>query len=474
MIKSDGFMKFDREQQAKRPIAERVQDFREFEKPLSLPRIRNQARRCMDCGIPFCHAYGCPVQNVIPEWMELVAGGNWRDALDLLHHTDNFPEFTGRVCPAPCEAACTLSINREAVMIRQVELQIIERGFENDWVQPQPARRKTGKRVAVVGSGPAGLAAAQQVARQGHKAVVFERSDRVGGLLRYGIPDFKMEKAVIDRRVAQMVAEGVSFETGIDIGYDISARFLRTSFDAVILAMGAPAPRDLNVPGRELSGTHFAMDFLTQQNRRVAGLAPGGGQGIDATGKHVVVVGGGDTGSDCVGTAIRQGAASVTQIEILAQPPDIRPGFNPWPEWPRTMRTSSSHEEGCERLWAVSAKKIVGKGGRVTGLTCRKVDWSTPGDGAPFTEIRGGKFELRADLVLLAMGFLHAPHGPLIRDLGIKIDARGNIQVDNAMMTSEPGVFAAGDSVSGAWLVVGAIHSGRNAAAGAIAYLEDD
>jgi len=473
MIKPTGFMKYDRDEITKRPVTERVQDFREFEKPLSLARIKRQARRCMDCGIPFCHGYGCPVHNLIPEWMELVAGDNWADALDLLHHTDNFPEITGRVCPAPCEAACTLSINREPVMIRHIELQIIERGFENGLVVPQVARRKTGKRVAIIGSGPAGLAAAQQVARCGHETVVFEKADRVGGLLRYGIPDFKLEKAVIDRRLAQMAAEGVTFETGVDVGYDISARFLRKSFDAVILAMGAPVPRDLDVPGRELAGVHFAMDFLTQQNRRVAGLSPSE-RSIEATGKHVVVIGGGDTGSDCVGTAIRQGAASVTQIEILPEPPEQRPMANPWPEWPRTMRTSSSHEEGCERRWAVTTKKIRGKGGHVTGLTCRRVNWDAPGDNAPFTDVRGSGFELRADLVLLAMGFLRAPHGSLVRDLGIELDERGNFAVDGAMTTSQPGVFAAGDSVTGAYLVVGAIHSGRQAAAGAIAYLADD
>jgi NAD(P)H-dependent glutamate synthase small subunit len=466
-------MEYSREEPPHRPVEERVRDYQEVEELLPEGRIGSQAARCMDCGIPFCHAYGCPVKNRIPDWNEMVYRGQWRKALDLLHQTCNLPEVTGRVCPAPCETACTLAINQPAVTIRHLELQIVEHGWREGWIRPEPPERKTGKRVAVVGSGPAGLPAAQQLARRGHEVVVFEKADRIGGMLRYGIPDFKLEKWVIDRRMEQMEAEGVSFETGVNAGVDISAGFMRRSFDAIVLASGATVPRDLPVPGRDLSGVHFAMDFLTQQNRRNAGDAIAPEERISAEGKHVVVIGGGDTGSDCIGTSRRQGAVSITQIELLPKPPESRLPTNPWPTWPIVLRTSSSQEEGCERLWSIQTKAFVGEEGTVRKLRCVKLDWSEP-DAAgrrTFREIPGSEFELRADLVLLAMGFVHVEHGPLVRDLGVATDPRGNIVTDGNLMTTVPGVFGAGDAVMGASLVVRAIDMGRRAADGVRRYL---
>jgi glutamate synthase (NADPH/NADH) small chain len=473
MPKPTGFMEYSREEPPHRPVEERVRDYQEVEELLPEGRIGSQAARCMDCGIPFCHAYGCPVKNRIPDWNEMVYRGQWRKALDLLHQTCNLPEVTGRVCPAPCESACTLAINQPAVTIRHLELQIVEHGWREGWIRPEPPDRKTGKRVAVVGSGPAGLPAAQQLARRGHEVVVFEKADRIGGMLRYGIPDFKLEKWVIDRRMEQMEAEGVSFETGVNAGVDISAGFMRRSFDAIVLAAGATVPRDLPVTGRDLSGVHFAMDFLTQQNRLNAGDAIPPEERLSAEGKQVVVIGGGDTGSDCIGTSRRQGAVSITQIELLPKPPESRLPTNPWPTWPIVLRTSSSQEEGCERLWSIQTKAFVGEEGSVRKLRCVKLDWSEP-DAAgrrTFREIPGSEFELRADLVLLAMGFVHVEHGPLVRDLGVATDPRGNIVTDGNLMTTVPGVFGAGDSVMGASLVVRAIDMGRRAADGVRRYL---
>lgn len=474
MGRETAFLEHQREEAPHRPVEERVRDFREVDLLLPQDRLEIQASRCMDCGIPFCHAFGCPVANRIPEWNDMVARKQWRRALDLLHATCNLPEITGRVCPAPCEAACTLAVNLAPVTIRQIELQIVEMGWREGWIVPEPAPARTGRKVAVIGSGPAGLPAAQQLARCGHEVVVFEKADRIGGLLRYGIPDFKLEKWVIDRRLDQMRAEGVVFETGVNAGVDVSARYLRKTFDAILIAAGAGVPRDLTVPGRELKGIHFAMEFLTQQNRRNAGDAIAPGEEITAKGKHVVVIGGGDTGSDCVGTSRRQGALSVTQIELLPRPPAERTLYNPWPTWPAVMRTSSSHEEGCERLWSIGTKEFFGEQKAVKGLKCVRLEWSEPDRAGrrSFREVPGSGFTLPADLVLLAMGFVHVEHGPLVSDLGAGTDARGNIAVDESFMTATPGVFAAGDAVMGASLVVRAIDQGRRAAFAVNRYLE--
>ena len=473
MGKPTGFIEYPRENPPKRPVEARVRDYQEIEQALPPDRLQTQAARCMDCGIPFCHAFGCPLANRIPEFNDAVYHQQWRRALQILHSTNNFPEITGRTCPAPCEAACTLSINREGVSIRQIELQLVERGWQEGWIVPQKPARATGRRAAVVGSGPAGLAAAQELARAGHDVVVFERDRRVGGILRYGIPDFKLENRVIDRRVEQMKAEGVRFETGVDIGTDLSMRYLRSKFDAVCLAMGARTPRDLMVPGRGLEGIHFAMDFLAQQNRRNEGETIPHDQEILAQGKDVVVIGGGDTGSDCVGTAVRQGARHVTQVELLPEPPGDRRPENPWPTWPVVLRTSTSHEEGCDRLWSVLTKEFLGRDIHVRGMRCVRTAWAGPDAKGrhTFQEIPDSQFELRADLVLLALGFLHVEYGPLVRDLGLKTDPRGNLAVDANHMTSLPGVFAAGDTILGASLVVRAVDLGRKMAASVDAYL---
>jgi glutamate synthase (NADPH/NADH) small chain len=473
MGKPTGFLEFDRENVRHREIDERVGDYLEIDIPHSEETMRTQGARCMDCGIPFCHAAGCPVRNRIPEFNDLIYHGRWRDACENLHSTNNFPEFTGRVCPAPCEEACTLSINADPVLIKHIELQIVERGFEEGWIVPQPPVEKTGRRVAVIGSGPSGLAAAQQLARDGHEVVVFEKDDRIGGLLRYGIPDFKLDKRIIDRRLRQMRAEGVEFETGCCVGEDVSLRYIRNRFDAIVLTMGAGDPRDLPVEGRDLKNVHYAMEFLTQQNRINAGEHITGDVRISAKGKHVVVIGGGDTGSDCIGTSIRQGAKSVTQLEIMPQPPMRDQRREPWPQYPRIFKTSTSQEEGCERKFCVLTKKLHGAGGLVKELHGCEVQWDADANGRmTMTELSGSEFVLPAELVLLAMGFVHVQHAGLVEQLGVELDARGNIVRDGESMTNEAGVFVAGDSGRGASLVVWAINEGRQAAASVSRWLK--
>jgi NAD(P)H-dependent glutamate synthase small subunit len=464
MGEGKGFVKHRRQEIGHRPVEERVHDFREIDLPLSPEAIRQQAARCMDCGIPFCHGSGCPVLNSIPDMNDLVYRGRWEQACRVLHATNNFPEITGRVCPAPCETACTLAISDEPVLIRHIEYQIVERGFEEGWIEPLPPSKKTGKRVAVVGSGPAGLAAAQQLARAGHEVTVFEKEERVGGMLRYGIPDFKLGKHILDRRLEQLRAEGVVFQTGVEVGTDISVRYLRKMFDCLCLTMGARQPRDLGVPGRGYENITFAMDYLTAQNKLCAGEPVNGARRVTDKGKVVVVIGGGDTGSDCVGTARRQGAKRIYQLEILPEPPETRPPDTPWPEWPRIMRTSSSHEEGCERRWSVMTKRFSGYETRVGQLHGCQVGWEKRRDGWKIKELPGTEFTLEADLVLLALGFVHVTHEGLVKDLGLQLDDKGNVMVDD-YQTSEPWAFAAGDTVEGASLVVRAIYSGREAAA---------
>jgi glutamate synthase (NADPH/NADH) small chain len=463
MGKITGFMELQRIQEVALPTVERVRNYREFVLALKDDEAASQGARCMDCGIPFCQT-GCPINNVIPDWNDLVYRRDWRAALDVLHSTNNFPEFTGRVCPAPCEAACTLNINSDAVGIKSIEHFIIDKGWEEGWVAPQPPAVKTGRRVAVVGSGPAGLACAQQLARAGHAVVVFEKADRIGGLLRYGIPDFKMEKHLIDRRMAQMSVEGVEFRPGIHIGVDYPATQLIAEYDAVVVAGGAEAPRDLPVPGRELKGVHFAMEFLPQQNRVVGGdVVPGQ---LLATGKHVVVIGGGDTGSDCVGTSNRHGAKSVTQFELLPQPPERENKPLVWPYWPAKLRTSSSHEEGCQRDWAVATKRFEGRDGKVEKLVAVRIEWQKGADGQmKMVEVPGSEFELAADLVLLAMGFVSPVRQGLLEQLGVTCDARSNVQANtDDYRTSVDRVFAAGDMRRGQSLVVWAIREGRQCA----------
>jgi NAD(P)H-dependent glutamate synthase small subunit len=482
MGQTKGFLKYRRQDIGHRPIDERVQDFKEVELPLTPDEIHQQVARCMDCGIPFCHGIGCPLKNFIPDINDLVYKGRWKEACRLLHSTNNFPEITGRLCPAPCEAACTLSINDEPVLIRHIEFQIVEQGFQEGWIKPLLAIRKTGRRVAIIGSGPAGLAAAQQLARDGHYVVVFEKDEKIGGLLRYGIPNFKLEKHIIDRRLGQLNAEGVQFQTGVDIGKDISARYLRKMFDCVCLTMGAGQPRDLNVLGRGYENIIFAMDYLAAQNQicsdeltdeSLAGAKPSAAQKvITAKNKIVVVIGGGDTGSDCVGTARRQGAKQIYQLEILPKPPDTRPPDTPWPMWPRIMRTSSSHEEGCERMWSVMTKRFSGVEIRVSQLECCRVEWVRQHAGWKLKELPGTDFLLPADLVILALGFEHVVHDGLIKELGLKLDERGNVAVNN-YQTSERWVFAAGDTINGASLVVTAISSGREAAAAIDRWLKE-
>jgi NAD(P)H-dependent glutamate synthase small subunit len=471
-------MEFEREDAPKRPAAERVRDFREIELALPEERLRRQAGRCMDCGVPYCHSFGCPLANRIPDWNDMVWRGHWRRALDLLHATNNLPEITGRICPAPCESACTLGINAPPVSIRQIELAIVEHGWREGWIVPQPAPRRSGRKAAVVGSGPAGLAAAQQLARAGHAVVVYEKADRLGGILRYGIPDFKLEKWVLDRRIAQMEAEGVVFETRVEAGRDVSVNYLRRTFDAVVVAAGSRVPRDIRLPGRDRQGVLLAMDYLTAQNRRVAGAAAGLSPEADVTaaGKKVVVVGGGDTGADCVGTALRQGALAVTQVEILPEPPRERAADNPWPHWPQVLRTGSSHDEGCTRLWGVSTKEVLSDAaGRVRALLCVRVAWGPPDPAGrrSFEEVAGSAFELPADLVVLAMGFVHTEHSALVTDFGLELNPGACLLTDVDLMTSAPGVFAAGDCVLGARLIVTAISQGRRAAAAADRWLRE-
>lgn len=474
MAKTTGFLEFERENPSKLPVEERVKNFKEFESLLPEDKIINQAARCMDCGIPYCHSYGCPVNNRIPDWNDMVYRNQWKAALDLLHSTINFPEFTGRVCPAPCEHSCTLSINQSPVSIKHIELQIVERGWKEGWIVPQPAPVKTGKNVAVIGSGPAGLAAAQQIARAGHDVTVFEKSDRIGGLLRYGIPDFKLEKWIIDRRLEQMKAEGVVFEPGVDVGIDISPKYLKRTFDAVVIAAGATIPRNLEIPGRELKGIHYAMEFLTQQNKLNAGDHIPEEKRISAKGKRVIVVGGGDTGSDCVGTSRRQGALSITQVEILPQPPKERMEYNTWPAWPQILFTSSSQDEGCERHWSLTAKNFESNNGTVAGINFSKLEWSEPDKNGmrKFVDVPDANISMKADLVLLAMGFVHVEHGNLVKELNIATDNRGNIVVDKDYKTTEPGFFATGDSMTGASLVVRAINHGRRVASSVNQFLK--
>ena len=463
MGKETGFLEYEREERTYADPQERLTHYKEFTIPHSEGALKKQAARCMNCGIPYCHN-GCPVNNIIPDWNHLVYENDWKNALAVLHSTNNFPEFTGRICPAPCEAACTLNIVDEPVTIKSIECAIVDRGWKEGWVEPQVPEKHTGKSVAVVGSGPAGLACAQQLARAGHAVTVFEKSDRIGGLLRYGIPDFKMEKHLINRRAVQMEAEGVQFRTSAEVGVEVSFQALRDNFDAVVLSGGAEEPRRLDIPGAELSGVRLAMEFLTQQNKRNAGddevrAAPRGT--LSAKGKHVIVIGGGDTGSDCVGTSNRQGAASVTQLEIMPKPPEKEDKATTWPHWPLKLRTSSSHEEGAERDWAVLTKRVVGENGDVTGLECVRIEW----DGRSFEEVPGSEFTLKADLILLAMGFTGPKRRGLLDRAGVELCERGNVKADtDRYATSENGVYACGDMRRGQSLVVWAIREGRQCA----------
>jgi glutamate synthase (NADPH/NADH) small chain len=462
--KITGFLEFDRNDRDYAPVEERVRHWREFVLPLPETETREQAARCMNCGIPYCHT-GCPVNNQIPDWNDLVYAGDWKTAARNLHSTNNFPEVTGRVCPAPCEAACTLNLDDNPVTIKTIECAIADKAYEQGWIEPEPPALKTGKRVAVVGSGPAGMACAQQLARAGHDVHVYEKFAKAGGLLRYGIPDFKMEKHYIDRRVAQMEAEGVTFHYGAHVGVNVAAEKLLADHDAVVLAGGAEKPRDLPIPGRELKGIHFAMDFLPQQNRRVSGEPAGEVEPILAKDKHVVVVGGGDTGSDCIGTSIRQGALSVTNFEIMPMPPEKENKLLTWPDWPLKLRTSSSHEEGAKREFSVLTQKFTGENGRVKKLHCIHVD-------EKFKPIPGSEFVLDADLVLLAMGFVHPVQEGMITSLGLALDQRGNVRADtNLYRSSLDKVFAAGDMRRGQSLVVWAIREGRQAAHSVDKYL---
>jgi len=463
MGKETGFLELDRQDRTYADPKERISHYKEFVIPHNEGALKAQASRCMNCGIPYCHN-GCPVNNIIPDWNHLTYEGNWQGALETLHSTNNFPEFTGRICPAPCEAACTLNIVDQPVTIKSIECAIVDKGWEEGWITPQVPAKKTGKSVAVVGSGPAGLAAAQQLARAGHSVTVFEKNDRVGGLLRYGIPDFKMEKHLINRRMVQMEAEGISFRTSVEVGVTISVASLKENFDAIVLAGGAEDPRQLGIPGFELQGVRFAMEFLTQQNKRNAGddeirAAPRGS--LVATGKHVVVIGGGDTGSDCVGTSNRQGALSVTQLEIMPKPPEKEDKALSWPNWPLKLRTSSSHEEGVERDFAVLTKRCVGENGTLTGLECVRVEWVN----GQMQEIPGSEFTLKADLIFLAMGFVGPRKAGLLDQAGVKLDGRGNVSANTFdYRTSDEKIFACGDMRRGQSLVVWAIREGRQAA----------
>jgi len=470
MGKPTGFIEVRRKKHPTRPVAERIHDWAEVYLPYAPAVLEGQAARCMDCGIPFCHQ-GCPLGNLIPDWNDLVYRDRWHAAIDRLHATNNFPEFTGRLCPAPCEGACVLGINDDPVTIKSIEVSIIERAFAEGWVTPRLPDARTGKRVAVVGSGPAGLAAADQLNRAGHLVTVLERADRIGGLMRYGIPEFKMEKRFLDRRLAIMEAEGVTFRTNANVGVNVPVDELRSGFDAIVLAGGATAPRDLPVPGRELDGVHFAMTYLSLQNRRNAGDHVADDQFISAKDKHVIIIGGGDTGADCLGTAHRQGARSVHQLELLTRPPDARAQTNPWPLWPNIFRVSSAHEEGGERVYAVSTERFTGDNGRVAKLHGTTVEIESRNGRLEITPVPGSAFTLDADLVLLAMGFLGPERGGLLDTLGVKMTERGNVWRDANWMTSVPGVFAAGDMQRGQSLIVWAIAEGRSAARGVDAFL---
>ncbi len=474
MGKASGFLEYKRQSFIYGKPQKRVKNYKEFMRPVNPDMLSEQGARCMDCGTPFCHSeFGCPVMNLIPEWNDLVYRRHWKEAYERLAMTNNFPEFTGRVCPAPCETACTLSINDSPVTIKQIELAIIERAFAENWVKPQPPRKESGKKVAVVGSGPAGLAAAQQLRRNGHQVFVYEKSPRPGGLLRYGIPDFKLEKCIIDRRLRILEAEGVQFICGVEVGEDISARYLRKNHDAILITTGAGEARDLKVPGRELKGIHLALEYLTQSNLYVEGSL-NKEEIIWAEGKKVLVIGGGDTGSDCIGTAHRQGAKEIYQFEIMPMPPRWDKSRNPqWPFWPNILRTSSSQEEGCERKWNVSTEAFSGKNGYVQKARCRRVKWQ-PGENGkkPCPQpLEGSEFEVETDLVLLAMGFVHVKYDRFIRHLNIERTPIGNIKTDEMHRTSLEDVFAVGDAASGASLVVRAIQGGREAAEAVHAYL---
>ncbi|MYL96552.1 glutamate synthase small subunit [Novosphingobium sp. FGD1] len=462
MGKETGFLELDRQDRTYGPVEERLKNYNEFVVPLAPQALKDQASRCMNCGVPHCHT-GCPVNNIIPDWNHLVYEDDFRNALEVLHSTNNFPEFTGRICPAPCEAACTLNIIDEPVTIKSIECAIVDKGWAEGWITPQPAKRRTGKSVAVVGSGPAGMACAQQLARAGHAVTVFEKNDRVGGLMRYGIPDFKLEKHLINRRLVQMMAEGVEFKTSTEVGVTVSVASLKENFDAVVFAGGAEDPRPLAIPGFELPGVRFAMEFLTQQNKRNAGddevrAAPRGT--LSATGKHVIVIGGGDTGSDCVGTSNRQGAASVTQLEIMPKPPEKEDKAMSWPFWPLKLRTSSSHEEGADRDWAVLTKRVIGDND-VKGLECVRVEWI---DGK-MQEVPGSEFTLKADLIFLAMGFLGPRKAGMLDQSGVELDPRGNVKANVfEYRTSDDRIWSCGDMRRGQSLVVWAIREGRQCA----------
>ncbi|MGI8927719.1 MAG: glutamate synthase subunit beta [Tepidiformaceae bacterium] len=470
MTKPTGFMEFGRETPSRRPIPDRVHDWLEVYEDFAPGKLRDQAARCMDCGIPFCHQ-GCPLGNIIPDWNDLVYRDRWHDAIDRLHATNNFPEFTGRLCPAPCEASCVLGINNDPVTIKQVELSIIERAWDEGWVRPEPAAILTGKSVAVVGSGPAGLACAQQLARAGHTVTVFERDDRIGGLLRYGIPDFKMEKRFLDRRLAQMAAEGVVFRPGVNVGIDIQAAVLRDQFDAVCLAGGATHARGLDVPGSDLRGVCLAMDYLPLQNKRNAGDEIPAESFVSAAGKRVIILGGGDTGADCLGTAHRQGAREVLQYELLPRPPVLRPEANPWPTWPNIYRVSAAHEEGGVRDYSILTTHLSGEDGVLTKLHATRVEFIEEDGRQVMKQLPGSEFEEEVDLLLLAMGFLGPEQAGMLEQFGVEFTPRGNVAADEEKMTSVPGVFACGDMARGQSLIVWAIAEGRTAAIGIDRYL---
>jgi glutamate synthase (NADPH/NADH) small chain len=463
MGKETGFLELDRQDRSYADPKERLHHYKEFVIPHAEPALKAQASRCMNCGIPYCHN-GCPVNNIIPDWNHLVYEGDWQAALEVLHSTNNFPEFTGRICPAPCEASCTLNITDQPVTIKSIECAIVDRGWQEGWIVPQVAAKRSGKTVAVVGSGPAGMACSQQLARAGHSVTLFEKSDRLGGLMRYGIPDFKMEKDQISRRLMQMQAEGVVLKESTEVGVHVSVDSLRENFDAIVLSGGAEDPRQLTIPGAEMAGVRLAMEFLTQQNKRNAGddelrAAPRGS--LFATDKHVIVIGGGDTGSDCVGTSNRQGAASVTQIEIMPKPPEHEDKALTWPDWPLKLRTSTSHEEGAARDWAINAKRVLGQDGKVTGLECIRVEWAA----GKMQEVAGSEFVLKADLILLAMGFVGPKKQGLLDQAGVELDPRGNVAANvSNYRTSDPQIFACGDMRRGQSLVVWAIREGRQAA----------
>ena len=471
MGKATGFKEFTRELPKRRPVEERIKDYKEMYMPFSDNKLKTQASRCMDCGVPTCHA-GCPLGNLIPDWNDMVYRNRWQEAIDQLHMTNNFPEFTGRLCPAPCEEACVLGINEPAVTIEEIEKNIAEHAFDAGWVTPNPPKNRTGKGVAIIGSGPAGMACAQQLNRAGHSITLFERDAKIGGLLRYGIPDFKMEKYVVDRRLEILEQEGIEFRPGVAVGSDLTVNDL-TAYDAVVLSTGATMPRDLPVPGRELDGIHYAMEFLTQQNRRGSGESLEGAEDILATDKHVIVIGGGDTGSDCIGTSNRQGAQSVTNFELLPEPPDGRPDHQPWPYYAMRLRTSSSHEEGCDRNWSILTKKFHGSNGKLEGLITVEVEWVPSKDGGRprLVEREGTEKEWPAELVLLALGFLGPEQDHILSQLGVEFDERGTVKTDDNYMSSVPGVFAAGDCRRGQSLIVWAISEGREAARGVDRYL---